>query len=33
VAKRPLREAVEDAWLAMAPPRLVHAFQEAGRRS
>ncbi len=23
VAKRPLREAIEDAWLAMAPPRLV----------
>jgi hypothetical protein len=23
VARRPLREAVEDAWLAMAPPRLV----------
>jgi hypothetical protein len=25
VAKRPLRDAVEDAWLAMAPPRLVRA--------
>jgi hypothetical protein len=29
--KKPLREAIEDAWLACAPDRLSEAFQSGGR--
>ncbi|HSZ36534.1 MAG TPA: MmcQ/YjbR family DNA-binding protein [Acidimicrobiales bacterium] len=31
VAKKPLREAIEDAWLACAPQRLSDAFLSGGR--
>jgi hypothetical protein len=31
-AKRPLRQAIEDAWLASAPGRLSQAFLTGGRR-
>ena len=29
--KKPLRQAIEDAWLASAPPRLHRSFQSGGR--